>query len=145
MGDSILQLNQHTGSYVRNSSDLALMGVEYRITEEGKYEFRDNRVSLAGTGEGFKPITERTFYLQTKRKGMLPEELKYSDFIEMSIAEQQTAFNGNLEEEPFYVASAVNEEAGEKLEDLPKDAESQRQSSIQKLKAKTQQIGRAHV
>ena len=129
LGDSIMPLQQHIGSYVRNSSDLALQEVQYRITEDGKYEFKDHREVVEfkrnkkTVTDGFRPITERTFYLQTKRKGMLLEELTYGEFKDMTVSEQRVAFSGSEVEEPIYIASAINDENAEFFEKLPTDAE----------------------
>ena len=129
LGDSIMPLQQHIGSYVRNSSDLALQEVQYRITEDGKYEFKDHREVVEfkrnkkTVTDGFRPITERTFYLQTKRKGLLLEELTYGEFKDMTVSEQRVAFSGSEVEEPIYIASAINDENAEFFEKLPTDAE----------------------
>ena len=71
---------------------------EYRITEDGAYQYLSvrkeaNMIFDESMGTYYKPITERTFYLETYRKGYLPKELSYTQFTRLSVDEQRAIVN----------------------------------------------------
>lgn len=76
----------------------AISQTEYRITEEGKYQYLSikeeaNMIYDESMGTYYKPITLRTFYLETYKKGYMPKELSYTQFAKLSIDEQRAIVN----------------------------------------------------
>ena len=60
----------------------------YEVTEEGQFQFL-YRQADASPKEGAKPVTNRTFYLETKRQGILPDDLSYRKYQELTAQEIQ--------------------------------------------------------
>jgi len=72
----------------------------YRITDSGRYEYYYKNDSLLSKPKrGFKPITQRTFYLETSRKGLIPKEITYCKFVRMTIDEKQSLLTRQEEAE----------------------------------------------
>lgn len=77
------------------------MSKEFRITDDGKYEYFDGKPVIAtarpdgSLEEGYKPITERTFYLEASRLGLLAEDLSYPKFVRMTLKEKREALTNN--------------------------------------------------
>lgn len=53
----------------------------YQLTENGRYQFVYVRDLLAGNGV-VHPITPRTFYLETRRHGLIAKEVSYTAFLQ---------------------------------------------------------------
>lgn len=68
---------------------------EYRITDDGQYQYLSER-QLAGMvydeslGSYYKSITARTFFLETQRKGYLPDSITYKEFMQLSLSDQRS-------------------------------------------------------
>lgn len=77
--------------------------VEYRITEDGKYEHLND---LGETGmvydesnhSYYKPITVRTFFLEAQRHGYIAPDISYPQFAKLPIILQIAAVNQPLAE-----------------------------------------------
>lgn len=70
----------------------------YRIPEAGAYEysFTDDKL-LPPPKQGFKPITVRTFFLETSRKGIIPADVSYRDFLGMTVDDQRALIDAREE------------------------------------------------
>ncbi len=76
-------------------SDAAAQQTEYRITDDGKYQYLSNRDEAGmifdeSLGAYYKNITVRTFFLETQRKGYIPYYVTYEGFLKLT-AEQKKA------------------------------------------------------
>jgi len=77
------------------------MSKEFRITNDGKYEYYDGKPVIAtarpdgSLEEGYKPITERTFYLEASRLELLTNDLSYPKFVRMTLKEKREALTNN--------------------------------------------------
>jgi|GEM_PF-1789159 len=77
--------------------------VEYRITEEGKYEHLSDlketgMVYDESNGSYYKPISSRTFFLEAQKHGYITEDVSYAQFVELPIILQIAAVNQPLAE-----------------------------------------------
>jgi len=65
---------------------------EYRITDDGQYQYLANNGSSVldeTRGTIYKPITIRTFFLEVQAKGYLPAGTTYEQFYHLGIEEQR--------------------------------------------------------
>lgn len=77
--------------------------MEYRITEEGKYEHLNDlketgMVYDESNGSYYKPISSRTFFLEAQKRGYITEGVSYAQFIELPVILQIAAVNQPLAE-----------------------------------------------
>lgn len=75
---------------VANTGTTSLAGDNdkmYQITDDGDYRYQYLQAEQSNKAD-VKPVTVRTFYLETKRKGLIPN-IDYRDFLQMSVEEQQ--------------------------------------------------------
>jgi len=84
----------------------------YRISETGAYEYRFTGDELMPVPkQGFKPITVRTFFLETSRLGIIPADVTYRDFIAMTADDQRALIDAReqapLQEDDFEYAQAT--------------------------------------
>ncbi len=73
----------------------------YRIPEAGVYEYRftDDKL-LPPPKQGYKPVTARTFFLETSRQGIIPADVSYRDFLRMTVDDQRALID-DREEAPL--------------------------------------------
>lgn len=64
----------------------------YTISDNGEYQYQYAYFDQPNK-TGTKPVTVRTFYLETYRKGLIPEHISYEEFLKMSLEEQQALLN----------------------------------------------------
>lgn len=76
----------------------------YQITAEGKYQFVYTQDYLNGTGI-IHPITARTFYLETKRLGLMPAAVSYAVFLQYPAEQLQAMLES---EQADFIASLNN-------------------------------------
>lgn len=69
----------------------------YRITDEGEYQFIYTRDYVAGNGI-VHPVTARTFYLETKRAGLLPETVSYNAYLQLADGHLQAMVEASQED-----------------------------------------------
>ncbi len=67
---------------------------EYRITEKGEYQYLSNRheagmVYDESLGSYYKNITIRTFFLETQRRGYIPNYYTFDGFAKLTLPEQK--------------------------------------------------------
>lgn len=77
--------------------------VEYRITEEGKYEHLSDLKEIGmvydeSNGSYYKPISSRTFFLEAQKRGYITDDVSYAQFVELPIILQIAAVNQPLAE-----------------------------------------------
>lgn len=67
---------------------------EYRITDNGLYQYLSNRHEVGlvydeSLGSYYKNITIRTFFLETQRRGYIPNYYTFEGFAKLTLAEQK--------------------------------------------------------
>lgn len=67
---------------------------EYRITDNGVYQYLSNRQEAGlvydeSLGSYYKNITARTFFLETQRKGYIPNYYTFDGFVKLTLPEQK--------------------------------------------------------
>ena len=67
---------------------------EYRISDDRRYQYLSNRQEAGmvydeSLGSYYKDITLRTFYLETNRKGYIPNYISYETFTKMTLSQQR--------------------------------------------------------
>jgi len=83
-----------TGEIAMAEENVAIEHI-YRITEEGEYEYYDGRPIVGGRKyrvefkDGYKPITEITFYYQVGEKTSLDEVISLREFLLLPPDEQR--------------------------------------------------------
>ncbi len=77
----------------------------YEITNNGQFRYMYWAEQNADNNKGgIKPVTERTFFLETERQGLLPEGMTYYTFIQLTIEEKQAI----LTNAQFEIIAAMN-------------------------------------
>ena len=76
---------------------------EYRITDEGKYEHLSDLKETGmiydeSNGSYYKPISERTFFLEAQKREYITPDITYAQFIKLPIILQIAAVNQPLAE-----------------------------------------------
>ena len=76
---------------------------EYRITDEGAYEYLSNPTQAGmiydeSKASFYKPITIRTFFLEAQRRGYIDSAVTYEKFVKLPIILQIAAVNQPLTE-----------------------------------------------
>ena len=76
---------------------------EYRITDEGAYEYLSNPTQAGmiydeSNASFYKPITIRTFFLEAQSRGYIAADITYEKFIKLPIILQIAALNQPLAE-----------------------------------------------
>ena len=76
---------------------------EYRITKDGKYEHINDLKETGmiydeSNGSYYKPISERTFFLEAQKRGFLTADITYAQFIQLPIILRIAAVNQPLAE-----------------------------------------------
>src|SRR5687767_10625140 len=82
----------------------------YQVTDDGSFHFTYWDVQIPNK-DGIKPVTIRTFYLETMRHELLPADLTYEEFLELSPAEIQMLIEQN--QRNLLAALESNKPAGE--------------------------------
>jgi len=77
--------------------------VEYRITEDGKYEHLSDLSEIGmvydeSNGSYYKPISSRTFFLKAQKRGYIAGDISYAQFVKLPIVLQIAAINQPLAE-----------------------------------------------
>lgn len=67
---------------------------EYRINDKGEYQYLSNRQEAGmvydeSLGSYYKNITIRTFFLETQRRGYIPNYYTFEGFAKLTLAEQK--------------------------------------------------------
>ena len=84
----------------------------YKVTEDGKFSFVHWGESIAKskTNRWFEPITHpvtaQTFYYETKRNGIIPDDLTYREFLRTSHEDKRAMLNEAQLEEYFSMFEA---------------------------------------
>src|SRR5688572_27686271 len=71
---------------------------EYRITDNGVYQYLSSRneagmVFDESLGTYYKNITARTFFLETQRRGYIPNYYTFDGFVKLTLPEQKRLLN----------------------------------------------------
>ena len=79
----------------------------YEVTEDGHFRYIYRQADVS-TKSGIKPVTDRTFYQETIRQGLLPDDLSYRKYRELTPVEIKALLNqapiGNFSEEDQNIA-----------------------------------------
>lgn len=82
----------------------------YQVTADGSFHFTYPDAEIANK-EGTKPVTVRTFFLETMRHNLLPADLTYEAFLEMSPDEIQAM----IEQNQWHHLAALEADKGEAM------------------------------